>query len=42
VIYSIRKILIWTLVIAPIALTIVGIVLAFILHTPVDDHGIAK
>ncbi|WP_020644775.1 hypothetical protein [Amycolatopsis balhimycina] len=38
---SIRKILIWTLVIVPIALTIIGIVLAFVLHVPVDDHGVA-
>ncbi|MFJ1764064.1 hypothetical protein ACIOD2_27365 [Amycolatopsis sp. NPDC088138] len=40
--YSIRTILLWTLVIAPIVLTIIGIVLAIVLHTPVDDHGIAS
>ncbi|WP_328442963.1 MULTISPECIES: hypothetical protein [unclassified Amycolatopsis] len=36
--YSIRTILLWTLVIAPIVLTTVGIVL----HTSVDDPGITS
>jgi hypothetical protein len=40
--YSIRAILLWTLVVVPIALVVIGVVLAFILHTPVDDQGIAR
>jgi ABC-type sugar transport system permease subunit len=40
--YSIRTTLLWTLVVVPLALVVIGVVLAFILHTPVDDQGIAR
>jgi hypothetical protein len=40
--YSIRRILLWTLVFVPLTLAIVGVVLAFVLQVPADDHGIAR
>ncbi|QKV74517.1 hypothetical protein [Amycolatopsis sp. Hca4] len=40
--YSIRRILLWTLVFVPLTLAIVGVVLAFVLQAPADDHGIAS
>ncbi|WP_372672961.1 hypothetical protein [Amycolatopsis kentuckyensis] len=39
--YSIRKILLWALVAVPAVLVVVGIVLAVVLHVPVDDTGAA-
>jgi hypothetical protein len=40
--YSIRTILLWTLVIVPTALAIIGVILAFVLHTPVDSGDVAS
>lgn len=41
--YSIRRILLWTLVVVPIALTVIALALVVVFQViPVDDHGIAS